>query len=152
MNQVSTKKLTQMTMAAILALAIIWVVFAPHSTQAATVGDPLPAARSGATCVLMDDGGTNVATPMWTVDGGTMMKANTFLVQNPSGSSGSIYCGFNAAVTSTNGVILTQGSSINVDITCASPLNTACPMLYCTTGSATVNQTSPNCARWMRVK
>lgn len=141
------------TVAQLLAIAaLLGAIVFGAATRAAPVGDQTPKGSFGTTCVLMDDGGTNIATAMWTTGtGGTRLSgSNAFSVFNPTASSGTIYCGWKANVTSTTGYPVCQGCSLSVDVTC--PATGTCPMLYCTTGSAVVNQTTPNCSRWIQVK
>ena len=115
-------------------------------------GDTAVVPMFGTTCALMDDGGTAVATAMFATST-SMTGRNTILIANPSGSSGTVFCGWSSTVSSTTGMPVVAGGSLSIDITCGAADTAAnCPRLYCTTGSAVVNQTTPNCNRWMQVR
>lgn len=128
----------------------------------ATKGDQTPKARYGQTCVSFNDGGTHIATRVIQYgDGGSaqLAGANAFAVQNPSGATGTIYCGWDDTVNETTGFPLLQGATINVDITCPgggrNPYD-PCPTFYCVqpknVGGAQFDDGGVACTRWIQVE
>lgn len=137
----------------------------------ATKGDQTPKARYGQTCVSFNDGGTHIATRVIQYgDGGSaqLAGANAFAVQNPSGATSTIYCGWDDTVNERTGFPLLQGATINVDITCpggpgknpdggyGGAATDSCPTFYCVqplnVGGAQFDDGGVACTRWIQVE
>lgn len=127
---------------AILGMLVIGA--ACFNASAATPGDRTPRGAYGAVNVLMDDGGTNVATLVFSTP---LITRNAFAIANEGPNK--IWCGWNKAVSSTTGFPVAAGASLSVDIVYN---GSGDPALYCVTGTAAVNQASPNNTRFLEVR
>lgn len=129
----------------VIALVVIGIEVISKA-DAATKGDPQPAASYGAVNVL-----TGSATKVPTT---TMSNRNAIGITNLGPNT--IYCGWNTTVTTATGFPVIANASLSVDIVAvtqnAKPgtVGAVAPQLYCIAASA--DQTSPSNTRYIEVR